>query len=227
MNIYEARLITLRFRATTVSLIRDALFNVSTQVYVLDPSITTPSTISTPAQLSSMINVFSTNYVVPINNARATTWLGSGWNASDYSALVTQLKTWADNNLPEAIPGYNLKVLMGNVERPTTFSFENTSLLSFSYNGSGTVTYSGSPNLSSVQVGHSFVDGLSERYTVTAVNNTSKTLSIVDPVTLLPPASISTIVLIALNGSVISAEQEDIPAVSAFYYPGNQGTLLP
>lgn len=226
MNITLGRLIALRFRATATSLVRDALFNVSTQVYVLDPTIATPTTINSPAQLNSMIQVYTTDYIQALDHARASTWLGSGWNTTDFSALVTQLKTWADNNLPEAIPGYNLKVLYDNIERLPTYSYLNSSFIEFTYNGSGTVTYNGSPNLSAVQVGQTFLDGLDERYTVVGVNNTLKTLSIVDPDTLLPPPNISTLVLLDVHGSVEATPQEDIPCVSAFFYPGNQGVLL-
>lgn len=75
---------------------------------------------------------------------------------------------------------------------PRQYTFENNLLSAITYSN-GVVTYlNGLVDLSSVNPGNTFVDGLNIEYRVVAVDNGLKTIDIVNPISGKPPAGIST-----------------------------------
>ena len=77
-----------------------------------------------------------------------------------------------------------------NVGINQNYSFQNSGLISFTYNSStGVVTYSGVVSLGSVVVGHVFIDSAGNEYTVTATGGSSVTITYRNGVV---PRSIST-----------------------------------
>jgi hypothetical protein len=114
-------------------------------------------------------------------------------------------------------------------EQPPVFTFQNVGLIDFSYNSSnGRVTYDGLPDLSAVQIGNKFRDSTGVYYNVVAKDNIGKTVDIVDSITLLPPPAITFTVVDTRDGSIYSDIGGSITNYAlAFFYPGNQGLLLP
>lgn len=83
------------------------------------------------------------------------------------------------------------------------YTFQNTSLIGFSYNSSnGRVTYNSGVGLSSVAVGNLFVDGLGREFRVTAVNDGLDYVEIANTDTGIIPTSISTSVGTSSDGSI-------------------------
>lgn len=90
-----------------------------------------------------------------------------------------------------------------NVGILPVFTFENTGLTGFSYNGTlGRVTYNSPVNLSGVRVGDLFIDGNEIEYVVAAFNDGTDTVDIVSTETGLAPSSIFTGVGSSINGSI-------------------------
>lgn len=94
------------------------------------------------------------------------------------------------------------KYFVENENVSYVYKYSNTGLNSFTYNSStGTITYSGSPNLANVVSGNLFRDGLGNLYKV--IGKTTNTLNVVDITTNLIPLSINTSVSGNSDGAVI------------------------
>ena len=99
---------------------------------------------------------------------------------------------------PELVSTY----VDGSTIRLNVLTFKNTTPVSITWSyTNGWVQYGGSPDLSTVNVGDLFRDGGGVKYLVTAVDNTGKTLSIVNLETGVKPLTISTSVGSSLDGS--------------------------
>lgn len=96
------------------------------------------------------------------------------------------------------IPGYEGRFIP-NIGM-MNYKYENTSLIGFSYNSTtGVVTYSGSPDLSTVLANHVFIDGSLNEFVVTAVGLTTVTIRRRDATI---PVGINTTVTDSRHGSV-------------------------
>lgn len=225
-NIYYRALKRSGFTWSPTQLIRPNLFNINTQIIQVNPSIASPLSIHNPAQMASMTFTLNGDYTQPYAQSITSAWGSAGWDILDEAVFVAQLKAWANNNIAQTEPGYNLKTVFGPIVRDIEYSYFNSSLVDYTYDGLGEVAYQGSPDLSSVVPSHSFIDGNGKRFNVVSVDNSLKTVDIVDPDTLLPPESINTVVLEAASGSIVSFEEAALSFMSAFLYSGNQGTLI-
>ncbi len=228
MDIYSRALNSVFFTVVGANLVRVDLFNKPTKVILIDPTVFQPNVVYSAAQVTAAHVTFSTNFFQNQTNLQYSTWASNGWNPSNEAGFQAQLKTWGDANLEYNL-GYNLKYARVPFITPALYSFENIGLFAMTYdNNTGTVQYSGSPNLSSVLPNHLFRDGTGNYFKVTSVNNTLKTLTIVDQLTNLIPGAINTTVLDTPDGAVFSTLGGlSIDYAIAFFYPGNQGTLLP
>ena len=111
---YQQKLNFINFDVNAGNLRRQNLFNKSTKVVVIDPTVFAPAGIYTEGQVIAQQSVFSTHYLYPENKQLDTAWTTAGWNLTNDATFLAQLKTWADNNLITgsliAPMGYNLKM---------------------------------------------------------------------------------------------------------------------
>ena len=228
MNIYSKILNELHIFLVGPDIIRYNLFNNDTKVYLIDPTIFAASGFySAPAVAASQI-VFNTDFVQTAANVVHSQWVSSGWDTTNATIFLAQLKTWADNNLPVTVPGYNAVVGIIPIEQPATYTYENSGLVNFTYNNVlGEVTYNSPVDLSLVNAGNKFRDGIGTYYNVIAFDDLNNKVTIRD-ISNAIPASISTLVTTVFDGSVFSIIIGTITDYDiAFFYPGNQGPLLP
>jgi hypothetical protein len=229
-NVIYSRILNQNY-LTVVSpnLKRVGLFNINTKVYLIDPTTMNATGSYSQAFMDSNQVVFNADFFQATAKTNFGAWTAAGWNPANTTSFLNQLKVFGDTNLPFTLPSYNLVIGTVPYEQPPIFTFENTSLLSFTYNNAtGKVSYSGAPNLSAVQVGNKFRDSVAAYFNVTAVDNVNKTVTIVDPNTSLPPTAIATTVLDTRDGAIYSDIGGTITNYAlAFFYPGNQGVLLP
>lgn len=99
-----------------------------------------------------------------------------------------------------------------NIGIDNVYTYENTSLVGFTYDfNTALVTYSAPVNLSSVQTGDIFIDGLRDRYLITSVNDGADQLGIVSAENGLKPIAINTSVGEAIDGSaIVNSNPRDI-----------------
>lgn len=228
MNIY-LKVINLNYITRVgADIKRVDLFNISTKVYVIDPSIFSPAVIYSSAAVSASQVVYTTDFSQVAENVLNTNWTLGGWDVTSQSAFSTELKTWADNNLPVTVPGYNLIICKVPFEEQPVLSYINTSLIDFTYDSiTGVVSYIGSPDLAPVQIGHKFRDSTDTYFNIIGVDDTLKTITIRNDLNAIP-ASISLTIVDELAGAAFINIPGSIQNYSiAFFYAGNQGTLMP
>lgn len=90
------------FRINGSNLERLALFNTSTTVLVLDPTVVNPTDSVPLSTVDGMTTTFTTDLAVTASNYLDTTWTGNGWNLSSDAAIDLQVREWAFKNLNTA-----------------------------------------------------------------------------------------------------------------------------
>ncbi len=213
---------------------RSNLFNKNTKVVVIDPTVFSPASIYSEAQVIAQQSVFSTHYLYPAVKQLDTAWANDGWNLTSDATFKAQLKTWADNNLVLgsliAPMGYNLKLSRSIEYQPEPeFTFDNSGFYTYTYNnGTGVVTYEVGADLSGVSIGNAFRDSNGVFYDVIAVSVINGTVTIRTIPGNTIPVSIGTENNSNLDGSIFTLVFSENPTfyTMAFFYPGNQGTPL-
>jgi len=216
-------------------LVRPDLFNTNTKIVIIDPTVFSPSGTYSEAQVIAQQSVFSTDYIYPAAKQLDSVWAANGWNINDNTAFLAQLKTWADNNLNTgslvAPMGYNLKMSRIEYIASIVATYNNSSLIGFSYDpDTGVVTYDIGADLSNVVLGNYFKDGAGRYFEIVGIDTLMPTAKIT--IREIEDGSIPTDVFTEVNsefdGSIYDNYQEPPPVyyTVAFFYMGNQGTPL-